>query len=238
MRPWSCGQCPSPLRRVSQAKPGSRLMGRRGWGHTLGFLPQPCMGSRPGRGSQSQVRPLDTQVGLISPPSGRGSRAPGNVPGRGGAQLSPDDGCLPPAPPPAPAIWTRRSPPLRGRGGGYRPPPPHSGGKQKPFPASPPPSLPGSHLRPHKTVLEHKTGRTRRVLGPERAGPRQGGTVGGGSAACSSPEPRPASASASLRGCLSDRQRPEGPARVGRGVAFVLLALSAGEEASGTESRA
>lgn len=123
MRPWSCGQCPSPLRRVSQAKPGSRLMGRRGWGHTLGFLPQPCMGSRPGRGSQSQVRPLDTQVGLISPPSGRGSRAPGNVPGRGGAQLSPDDGCLPPAPPPAPAIWTRRSPPLRGRGGGYRPPP-------------------------------------------------------------------------------------------------------------------
>lgn len=119
-------------------------------------------------------------------------------------------------------------------------PPPlaHSGGKQKPFPASPPPSLPGPHLRPHKTVLEHKTGRTRRVLGPERAGPRQGGTVGGGSAACSSPEPRPASASASLRGCLSDRQRPEGPARVGRGVAFVLLALSAGEEASGTESRA
>lgn len=209
---WSSERRQTLLRRAArprqrQAPPQPRgLMGRRDGGHTLGLLSRP----------PAQIRGRQSELGQASGPPGgphlllpqvRGLGRPEISQGSGKAELSADDGCLPPAPPPA-SIWTLHIPSsVRGRErtfthtwGSHCRAHPADLGSRKPFPASPPPSWSPSASSENN---------------PGAAGAEPGGSWGQDGRPCPPPRPppRPASAPAPFTGPRARASLPRAAAR-------------------------
>lgn len=182
------------------------LVGRRDGGHTLGLLSRP----------PAQIRGRQSELGQASGPPGgphlllpqvRGLGRPEISQGSGKAELSADDGCLPPAPPPA-SIWTLHIPSsVRGRERTFTHTWEVTAGPTLPTweagnPSLPPHPLPGPHLPPQRTILE-LPGQNQGGLGARMGGP----------ALPPRPQPRPASAPAPLTGPRARASPPRAAAR-------------------------